>query len=222
MRVLCDFDGTISRVDATDAVLDRFALRGWKEIEAAWEAGRIGSSACMQAQVRLIDASPQDLNLVLDQIELDPGFADLVAWCATRAIPISIVSDGIDTFIRRILKQHGFDNLPITANRLKQIDSRSWRLETEPGAACLVGSGVCKCQAVARLQDRRVVFIGDGRSDFCVAKSAQTIFAKDKLMEWCRERDIAFHPYRTLSDVPTALERLEPAITTAQPQQRAL
>lgn len=29
--VFCDFDGTITRVDATDAVLDAFALPAWQE-----------------------------------------------------------------------------------------------------------------------------------------------------------------------------------------------
>src|SRR5438105_2768469 len=34
--VFCDFDGTITQIDGTDAVLERFALPEWRDWESLW------------------------------------------------------------------------------------------------------------------------------------------------------------------------------------------
>jgi hypothetical protein len=55
--ILCDFDGTISVEDITDALLVRFAKPGWEDIEQAWKRGEIGSRECMARQIALLDAT---------------------------------------------------------------------------------------------------------------------------------------------------------------------
>jgi len=46
-----DFDGTISRRDAVDAILETYADPKWLTFEAEWSAGRIGSRDCLRAQM---------------------------------------------------------------------------------------------------------------------------------------------------------------------------
>ncbi|MBN4678841.1 HAD-IB family phosphatase, partial [Pandoraea nosoerga] len=122
------------------------------------------------AQIALIGGDDADLDAVLDSVELTPGFIDFAEWCEANAVPLVVVSDGVDYFIRRILSRHGVDGLEVISNQLA-TDAAGARALAQPWSrvGCAAGSGVCKCQvAVPRAEAEAMVFIGDGRSDFCV------------------------------------------------------
>ena len=44
MRIICDFDGTITRQDSTDLVLEALADPAWRELQADWLAGRLSGA----------------------------------------------------------------------------------------------------------------------------------------------------------------------------------
>jgi 2-hydroxy-3-keto-5-methylthiopentenyl-1-phosphate phosphatase len=94
--VLVDFDGTIATVDTTDALLERFAEPGWLEIEADWQAGRIGSRECLVRQIDLIKASPKQYDDFVSSIEIDRGFVPFIEECKARDLDVMVVSDGLD------------------------------------------------------------------------------------------------------------------------------
>jgi 2-hydroxy-3-keto-5-methylthiopentenyl-1-phosphate phosphatase len=206
MRVLCDFDGTITRQDSTDFVLEALADPPWRVLQAEWEAGRLTGAECMRGQVELIRGSAADLDAVLDRVELDPGFAAFVAWCEARGLAISVVSDGVDYFISRILARHGLERLPVAANRLAGAPG-AWRLEHPPKPAdCGFGAGVCKCAAAPPPStDETLVFVGDGRSDFCPAARADVLFAKGVLADHAQALPKAYLPFDTFHDVLRSL-----------------
>lgn len=210
MRIICDFDGTITRQDTTDRVLEALAKPAWRELEARWEALEISAAECMRQQVALIQGSQADLDAVLDGAELNPGFCEFVAWCEGRRLPVGVVSDGVDYFIARILARHGLQRLPVIANRLAGAPG-AWRLEQPwSRAGCAAASGVCKCTASGPWSDdgRTTIFVGDGRSDFCVSGRVNLLFAKGSLAEYASARGQAFMPFDTFHDVTHALALL--------------
>jgi 2-hydroxy-3-keto-5-methylthiopentenyl-1-phosphate phosphatase len=81
VRVFVDFDGTISLEDTTDVILERFAQPAWRQIEADWLAGAIGSRECLARQIDLVRASPRDLVGVVEDVPLDAHLAVLAALC---------------------------------------------------------------------------------------------------------------------------------------------
>ncbi len=206
MHVYCDFDGTITLADTTDQVLSQRADPAWQALEDAWVAGEISAAECMRAQIALIDTDEAALDAVLDSCALRPGFIAFVAWCADQAVPLTIVSDGVDRFINRILSRHGLASLPVISNRLA-LEGERFRLANpyaRPG--CAAGSGVCKCAIVEETTGQgELVFIGDGRSDFCVSGRADILFARDRLAEYAQERGRAFLSFDTFDDVRLAL-----------------
>jgi 2,3-diketo-5-methylthio-1-phosphopentane phosphatase len=210
MQVFCDFDGTVSVVDTTDLVLERLAAPEWADLEADWLAGRIDAAACMRGQVALIGASEAELDAVLDTVPLDPGFPAFAAWCADNSVPLTIVSDGVDRFIRRILARHGLARLPVVSNVLAGT-AGARRLE-QPHArqGCAAGAGVCKCEAAAgRIGSAEMlVYVGDGRSDFCVSHRADLLFAKGALADYVRGRGEPHHPFETFHDITATLAPL--------------
>ena len=206
MRIICDFDGTITRQDTTDLVLERLAHRKWAALQDAWLAGKLSGADCMVGQIALVGGSQADLDGVLDSVQLDPGFAEFVAWCEARSFPVSIVSDGVDRFIDRILTRHGLDQVTATANRLAGQPG-AWRLELPwREAGCAAGSGVCKCAVSGG--EAPMVYIGDGRSDFCVSARADILFAKGALADHCAAQGRSYYPFDTFHDVRRRLTML--------------
>lgn len=201
--VVCDFDGTIAEVDVTDGILSRFAPPEWEAVEAEWKAGHITSRECMQRQIGLLRAPRKALDEYLDSVGIDPEFAGFVADCRRARLPLVVVSDGIDYAITRILKRHGLGRLPRASNRLL-ASGEGFRLEFPyANLQCKAGSGTCKCAmsaARARRGARRLL-IGDGSSDFCLAASADLVFAKSNLLKHCRERGLS---HRACPDFATA------------------
>ena len=209
MQIFCDFDGTISSQDATDFILSRFADFEWQQIEEQWRAGAIGSAQCMRKQIALIRARRQELDAALDEIEIDSAFPSFVNFCRSQNLSPSVISDGADYFIQRILGRHRLPPLRVIANRLiieTHGSQTAYRLATPHAhAACASAAGVCKCRLVYARADV-CVYIGDGRSDFCVANLPDLVFAKGVLAEFCVRHEIPFIPFQGFSDVTAALQ----------------
>jgi 2-hydroxy-3-keto-5-methylthiopentenyl-1-phosphate phosphatase len=69
---------------------------------------------------------------------------------------------------------------------------------------CKAGNGVCKCQIAEQLSadvGGPVVLVGDGKSDYCLAKHADIVFAKGKLITYCEQENIPFRRFQTFSEV---------------------
>lgn len=212
IHVFCDFDGTITTRDVTDFVLERLAPPEWLEIEAQWQRREIGSAECMQRQIGLIPASCHELDAVLDEIQIDEGFAEFVALCSYSGTKITILSDGVDYFIHRILKRYGLGGFEIFANKLNILPGNCYQL-TSPwrDAGCTFGAGVCKCRLIKKKNVHRL-FVGDGRSDFCVSAKPETVYAKGHLAAYCEKRAIPYKSYKTFHDVTAGLGGLLRAI----------
>ena len=205
-HVFCDFDGTITTRDATDFVLERLAEPEWLEIEAKWQKGLIGSAECMRAQVALINATRQELNQTLDEVQIDEGFFEFAALCQRTNTPITIISDGVDYFIRYILTRYKLGRIPVVANRLTITPDNSYQLDSPWSSdKCRSGAGVCKCSFVGEEKLQRI-YVGDGRSDFCVSSKPEIVFAKGKLITYCKKNDISYIPYQNFHDVISELK----------------
>jgi 2-hydroxy-3-keto-5-methylthiopentenyl-1-phosphate phosphatase len=206
-----DFDGTISVLDVTDTLLNRFGMAGWQALEEAWERGEIGSRECMKGQVALLDMNEAELRAHLDTIEIDPGFAGFVAAAQANGMHIQVVSDGIDYAISHVLARHGLGHLEVIANRLVQTGPRRWHLES-PWAStrCERASGNCKCERLAEQQARhgRVLYVGDSTSDFCVSGRADFVLAKYKLIAHCERNGIAHAPFEHFAQATAMLDKI--------------
>jgi 2,3-diketo-5-methylthio-1-phosphopentane phosphatase len=184
--VFVDFDGTIALEDTTDVILERFAASGWRDIEAEWLAGMIGSRDCLARQVDLVRASPEALDGVADSGRVDPDFCEFVAFCQAAGVAVMVVSDGFDRVVNRMLSRAGI-RLPVRANHLRWIGGDRWTLEFPHGrAGCRSASGNCKCAALTDRAESMRVLVGDGRSDFCPAEIADCVLAKGALSQHCQ------------------------------------
>jgi 2-hydroxy-3-keto-5-methylthiopentenyl-1-phosphate phosphatase len=185
-HVFIDFDGTIVPRDATDFLLEQFALPAWRDVEEEWRAGRIGSRECMTRQVALLRVTRHRLEQAIAELAIDRGFASFVHQCRRRRIGMTVVSDGFDVVIDQMLRTAGLP-LAFFANRLVAVGADRWRV-TFPSARsdCRALAGNCKCAFTEPYATSLKVVIGDGRSDHCVAQRADVVFAKAELLALCR------------------------------------
>jgi 2-hydroxy-3-keto-5-methylthiopentenyl-1-phosphate phosphatase len=204
MLFIIDFDGTVAPTDTVDALLEQFADPQWQAIEEQWVRGEINSQQCMAAQIALVRGERPELEAFLHGVEIDPSFPAFVHY-ARQFADLAVVSDGLDGPIHHALRRLRAP-VPIYANRL-DFREGGLRISFPYGdRTCKVGSGVCKC-AVARAVDAgrglTTVLIGDGRSDLCLARSADFVFAKGSLLRYCQAEKIAHASFESFGDVLT-------------------
>lgn len=216
--VVCDFDGTVAIEDFVDRLLERHADPAWRTVEDQWKSGRIGSRECLARQIDMVRCSTDQFARLATEMTIDPGFAPFVALCRQNMLPLRIVSDGLDVAIRAILAAHDLDGLAVHANRLDHRAGRRMGIQfPEARENCIAASGMCKC-AQAETAAREAIaptggpvntlVIGDGASDFCVARRADFVFAKGSLARFCTDHAIAFAPFHDFFDVCRLLTAL--------------
>ena len=204
MLFLVDFDGTVAPTDTVDALLERFADPEWRRLEERWVRGEISSRQCMAAQIALVRGGRAELEEFLHSVRIDPSFADFVRYVEPFA-EVIVVSDGLDMPARHALRDL---EVPIFANRLRCRDNGLELSFPYANAACEVGSGVCKCEVARTTNAGRglaTVLIGDGRSDFCLARSVDFVFAKGTLRRYCEAESIIHSPFETFAEVLTTV-----------------
>jgi 2,3-diketo-5-methylthio-1-phosphopentane phosphatase len=204
--VYVDFDGTIAPTDPTDTVFDRFCDPSWRTLEREWQQGLRTARDCMARQVDLLRAAPEALDELPRTFRIDPQFPRFVDLCRRWQLHVVVLSDGMDRVVRHVLRGAGID-LPFFANRLLWLGGQRWMLGFPYARGdCAASLGNCKCGH--RQPARRTsieIMVGDGRSDFCIARRSQFVLAKGQLAAHCQARVVPFRPIADFSDAIPAL-----------------
>ncbi|MHB8535305.1 MAG: HAD-IB family phosphatase, partial [Sulfuricaulis sp.] len=204
---------TIAPTDTVDDLLENFAAPEWRRVEAQWVAGQIGSRECMQAQLSLVRAERKILEDFLNAVAIDPFFPGFARYVSTFA-ELAVVSDGLDYPIRHALQKLGLPPVTVRANRLEFKEHGLDISFPHADAGCAHRSGVCKCAVTRALDAGRglsTVLIGDGRSDRCLARTADRVFAKGSLRKYCEDEGIAHTPFDSFHDVLAAVRQWDTA-----------
>lgn len=205
--IAIDFDGTVTDADVTDAILNIFAKPGWEEAERRWETGLIGSRECLAAQMSFVE---QPLEVLLDYVDgfrPDRTFANFVGFLREFRIPFCIVSDGFRVIIERILGNAGMHLPVVFASELREERGKLRTVFPHAKKGCL--SATCKCEVAERLSGGLpFIHVGDGRSDFCIARRASYVFSRESLAYFCRESGIAHSLFTDFKDIEKTLRSL--------------
>jgi len=202
LAVLCDFDGTATKMDVGHQVYTKFGDERWEEINKRWRRGEISSKDCLIEEYDLMDASEQEVREYVLNMEIDPGFLDLVMTCRNNDIPIAVASDGFDFYIHTILEKYGLSDMEVFCNEMRFNGRKvelSFPFYDQGCGVC----GNCKKLHVQNLKDtgRKVIYVGDGLSDRFAARASDLVFAKSELMEYLVENSVDFVKFSDLGDV---------------------
>jgi 2-hydroxy-3-keto-5-methylthiopentenyl-1-phosphate phosphatase len=208
LLVVCDFDGTVCRVDMGNEILDHFA-GDWEAIDRAYAVGEVGSRAAYDRIAPLIRTNQrQVLKFILQHERLDPLFPAFLSFCRGRKIDVKIVSDGLDAYIGAILEKHGLD-VEFFSNRLVFREENRIAFDFPPASEECGRCGTCKRSLLDRFRPNydRIIYVGDGHSDICAARTADQIFAKDILYEKLKDNGTPCLHYEDFGDIRCSLEK---------------
>lgn len=211
--VVCDFDGTATMEDTADALsIQYIGYERWKRANDAFHAGEIAFEALLREIFEPIEASPDQVRAFAQaHVRFRPGFEQLLATCRREGIPFVLASGGLDIYIQPALEKLPSaltDGLELRANHAEYVAgglALSFPYQHAEGACGTCGS--CKGAVVKELQAKghRVISVGDGNADRCMAGVADVLFARGRLLEWCRGAGHACTPFETLHAVAARL-----------------
>jgi 2-hydroxy-3-keto-5-methylthiopentenyl-1-phosphate phosphatase len=196
VRVVLDWDGTVTEVDTLHLVLERFGdLSAYREAEEA-----LGRSLTLHEVIAVEFATvraplAEVVAFVVENARIRRGFREL----AERHRP-AVLSSGFHELIEPVLAREGVE-LQVVANRI-EADPGGWRVRFRDEAACASCGEACKRGA---LPSGEFAYAGDGYSDRCAALAATRVFARNGLARYLDERGFAYEPFDDLRDVGRAL-----------------
>lgn len=209
--IFSDFDGTISKRDVGYSLFHHFSNGKNDELLPDWKSGKMTTRDCLLAEAAMVNAPAEEILRFIDDIELDDHFTDLIAVCKKQDIPLKIVSDGLDFYIRHLFQKYGLSDLTFYANRAELINNQIKIHFDHQNTSC-TRCGICKGELIRKFRESQndpyhIIFIGDGYSDACGAKEADILFAKKDLKEYCINQKIDFISYNTFNDILTEMKQ---------------
>ncbi|MCL2335428.1 MAG: MtnX-like HAD-IB family phosphatase [Endomicrobia bacterium] len=210
--LISDFDGTLSKEDFFNMVIDRLLskddIQPWQD----YLAGRITHLEALSrifAKVRIPQA---ELDIFIQSIEIDPKAEETFELCKELAIPIYICSAGMDYYIlKKIPQLIEKYNITIVANKAEYSPETGFEVTPPPVGSLFYSknTGIAKDALVESLKKQGffTIFAGDGRPDIKAAKIADAVFAKSVLLNLCREQNIRTLKFDGFGDITEYIER---------------
>ncbi len=202
--VVTDFDGTITKRDVAELLLQEFTGDAWLEIER--QHARLGTRETLVREFDLVRATREEVLAAAERLaELDPAFPPFLEFCRQNGIPVEIVSEGFDTYLAHLLDRWGLA-LPFRTNHAAFREDRVALSFPHADPTCTL-CGTCKMGRVLQLRAAgyRVAYIGNGISDLCPALEADLVFAKDDLAALCEKHERDHVTIRNFADVQRGL-----------------
>lgn len=211
LRVVLDFDGTLVDPNVAILLVEEFAENGREvahEVDTLLHEGRIGLREAWQRQAAILPGERLEemARFVRERVPLRKGARDFLRLVDRHAIPVTVVSGGLEFYIREVLHREGLD-LPIRSDRLETRSDGRVRVVHPFGHPTCRLCGICKAAIVDGTGPERTVFVADGSTDRYGAEAADIVFARRRLLDYCRRAGIPCFPFDEFEPVTQQFRR---------------
>ena len=203
VKVYVDFDGTISKSDIINFLLDKYADPVWLQLDKEYIEEKISSPECLTKQMALLKKLPNEKILEsAKMVGIDETFKDFCRFCENKNIDIEIVSDGLDIYINYLLNANDINVKKVSSNIYKGHGQIEFSYNEK---LCERNCGNCK---KFHLDPKSFcIYIGDGYSDRCAVENSDMIFAKNSLAKFLDKEKKEYHPFKSFSDIVVVLSK---------------
>ena len=205
----CDFDGTITEEDVSFMMLDAFASGDWRPLLREYQEGKITVGRFNMEAFAMVKADRESLlEVAKGNMKIRLGFHELVACCRRKGFRPVIVSNGLDFYIKEILRDIGMADIEVFAAqtyfhpeglKVQYIGPDGSRLD-ENFKGAYVNSFLS--------QGYRIIYAGNGDSDFSPARQCHYIFATGNLLARCKQTNLDCASFTNFHEVVKVLETL--------------
>lgn len=207
--VQCDFDGTITEEDASFYLLDEYATGDWKALLEEYKSGRITVGDFNTGAFAMIREDEQTLlRSVEDNVRVRPGFRKLIDYCTFRGFRFVIVSNGLEFYIKAILRALGIPDVQVCA-ATNAFLADGVKVQYVGPDGTVLQDGFKEAYIKLFLSEGyRVVYVGNGVSDTYAARHAHKVFATGDLLEYYQRHGLVCEPFSDLNEVVAGLSRI--------------
>ena len=205
--VQCDFDGTITEEDVSFTLLDAFADIDWRQLFRQYEEGKISVGRFNSDAFAAVKADRESLlEVAKSKVKIRPGFHELVACCRRKGFRFVIVSNGLDFYIKEILRDIGMGEIEVFAAqtlfhpegiKVQYIGPHGSHLDEDFKGAYVhsfLGEGY------------RIIYVGNGASDISPARRCHYIFATGDLPSYCKQTNLGCASFTDFNEVVNVME----------------
>jgi len=207
--VQCDFDGTVTEEDTSFFLLDAFAQGNWRRLLRKYKEHKISVGEFNTKAFTMVkDDKPTLLEALKGKVKVRAGFHELRNYCLKKDFRLVIVSNGLDFYIKAVLKDLGLDSIEVHAAqasfhpegmKVQYVGPDGKRLEDNFKVAYI--------KSFLKL-GYRIVYVGNGDSDFPPAKYAHHVFATGELLAYCSENNLNYEPFENFIDIVRYIDLL--------------
>jgi len=207
--IQCDFDGTITEEDVSFLLLDTFATDNWRQLLEDYRTGNIPVGHLNREAFAMVKADKQSmLEAMTGKVKIRDGFHELVSYCRREGFRFVIVSNGLDFYIDKILKDLNLQDIEVYAAQTKFL-YKGLQVQYIGPDGDVLDEGFKEAYVDLFLRsDYRMVYAGNGVSDFPAASRCNYIFATDQLLATCKEKKVECTAFTDLNEIIRGLKLL--------------
>lgn len=205
---LIDFDITISKRDSTDALLETHNPEYRKKLREQYKNGYVTMREFVISGLQSLNITKEEyIKTLQDKVDIDESFIDFIKSGAD----FRIVSAGTKLNIQGTLWKYGIklNDDKIISNDIS-FDGNRIKI-TNPFLDKEMYYGVDKKEAVENFQRQgyKVIFVGDGPSDYRAVEVADFSFIRKntRAVNFCLEKKIDFLEFDNFNEILKWRER---------------
>ena len=205
-----DFDGTITKQDSLDLLFETYADKSWKRYDQKWENGEIGSFENLSYAFSSFELTKDKLNIIVQKLKVDTSFYNFLIHLNNNNFGYMILSEGIDYIIKNTLIENApksFDlnllnSLEVCSNHFNhnKVYFKNRSTHCKKINDCKLCSN-CKYEITKRIKSKEKIYIGDGLSDRFGILNCNSIYAKNKLFNFCNIQKLKAKKFDSFYDI---------------------
>ena len=207
IMIQSDFDGTLIKDDISIVLLDHFTDCKWRILYDDYVNGRITLDDFNYTAFHMVKASREEfLDYARSHMVLRPNAKKLVQFCRESGIRFHIVSNGIEDYISIFTQRVGIKDLEVKAAKATYSPDGMCSWYEGPDGKRVYTGFKKRYTDLFKKQGYKIIYLGDGSSDFEPSQSCDVVFARDDLLAKYKEKGLEVHELRDLKDVISYLK----------------
>lgn len=208
--VQCDFDGTVTIEDASFTILEAYIPDKWRYLFDQYQQGKITVGAFNSMVFSMVKADKETLlKIIREKVSVREGFKDFLEYCRNKNYRFVIVSNGLDFYIEDILERYEVKDVEVHASNTVFTDDGLFVRHRGPDGQYLDEDVKAAYTEHYLNQGYKVIYVGDGRSDFQPAGKSHYIFATGSMVKYCNSEKLSYTPFTDFHQVIEVMDKWE-------------